>query len=72
MVRAQAQEDLLARGFSRQEAEDILSIVPLASHNQRGKGILLLGTEQKVQAQDLVTIVETSMSSPVLICSNVP
>lgn len=65
MVRAQAQEDLLARGFSRQEAEDILSIVPLASHNQRGKGILLLGTEQKVQAQDLVTIVETSMSSPV-------
>ena len=39
--------------------------VPLATHNQRGRGTLYLGTDQAVNAEDLVEIVERSMSSPV-------
>ena len=37
--------------------------MPLATHNQRGRGRLLVGTEQSVRAEDLVEIVEASMSS---------
>jgi GTP cyclohydrolase-4 len=38
---------------------------PLATHNQRGRGTLLVGTETSVNAERLVEIVERSMSSPV-------
>ncbi|HKM39829.1 MAG TPA: GTP cyclohydrolase MptA [bacterium] len=65
MVRGQAAESLHAQGFSLAQVKDILATVSLASHNQRGKGTLLLGTEKKIEAQDLVTIVEMSMSSPI-------
>ena len=37
----------------------------MATHNQRGRGTLYVGTEQPVNAEDLVEIVERSMSSPV-------
>ena len=39
--------------------------MPLATHNQRGRGTLYVGTEQPINAEDLVEIVERSMSSPV-------
>ena len=45
--------------------ERILELVPLATHNQRGRGTLYLGTELPLNAEDLVDIVEQSMSSPV-------
>ena len=37
----------------------------LATHNQRGKGTLLVGTDAEINAEHLVEIVEQSMSSPV-------
>ncbi|MGH3001935.1 MAG: GTP cyclohydrolase, FolE2/MptA family, partial [Gaiellaceae bacterium] len=40
-------------------------LVPLATHNQRGRGMLLVGTESRINAEQLVDIVERSMSSPV-------
>ena len=39
--------------------------MPLATHNQRGRGTLLLGTSARVNAERLVELVEASMSSPI-------
>jgi GTP cyclohydrolase-4 len=65
MVRAHTWEELLKAGFTTEQVEEVLKVVPLASHNQRGRGTLLLGTGEKIEAQDLVAIVEESMSSPI-------
>jgi GTP cyclohydrolase I/GTP cyclohydrolase-4 len=65
MVRGAASERLLEAGFDGDDVERILELVPLATHNQRGRGTLLLGAETKVNAERLVDIVEQSMSSPV-------
>jgi len=63
MVRSHSRELLLEQGCSETEVERILEVLPLASHNQRGRGTLLIGSEQRVQAENLVHIVEASMSS---------
>lgn len=63
MVRGYSQELLLEEGFSEGEAERILDVLPIASHNQRGRGTLLIGSDQRVRAENLVHIVEASMSS---------
>jgi GTP cyclohydrolase I/GTP cyclohydrolase-4 len=65
LVRGAASERLLEAGFSGGDVERILELVPLATHNQRGRGTLLVGTETSVNAERLVEIVERSMSSPV-------
>src|SRR3954470_19054643 len=65
LVRGAATERLLEAGFAGVDVERILALVPLATHNQRGKGRLLVGTESRVNAEHLVDIVESSMSSPV-------
>jgi MptA/FolE2 family GTP cyclohydrolase len=65
LVRGRASERLLEAGFGEDDIERILDLVPLATHNQRGRGTLLVGTEQPVDAVDLVDIVERSMSAPV-------
>ncbi|MDX6514821.1 MAG: cyclohydrolase, partial [Gaiellaceae bacterium] len=38
---------------------------PLATHNQRGRGTLYVGTSETLNAEELVGIVERSMSAPV-------
>jgi GTP cyclohydrolase-4 len=63
MVRSYSQELLLEEGFSSEETGRILDVLPIASHNQRGRGTLLIGSEQRVRAEYLVHIVEASMSS---------
>jgi GTP cyclohydrolase-4 len=63
MVRNYSKERLLEEGFSEEEAERAVAAIPLASHNQRGRGTLLIGTEERVRAEELVEIVEASMSS---------
>jgi len=64
LVRGAAHERLVEAGFE-EDAERILELVPLATHNQRGRGSLLVGTDVKLNAERLATIVEESMSSPV-------
>src|SRR5919206_374255 len=51
--------------FEDGDVERILELVPLATHNQRGRGTLLVGTEERLNAERLVEIVEGSMSSPI-------
>jgi GTP cyclohydrolase IV len=65
LVRDQAAERLGEAGFADVDIERILELVPLATHNQRGRGTLFLGTELRLDAEDLVDIVEQSMSSPI-------
>ncbi|MFZ2358749.1 MAG: GTP cyclohydrolase MptA [Anaerolineae bacterium] len=66
MVRSYARQLLQEQeGMDEATAERILDLVPLATHNQRGRGTLLLGTRREVQAFDLVHIVEHSMSSEI-------
>jgi GTP cyclohydrolase I/GTP cyclohydrolase-4 len=65
LVRNSAAGRLLEAGFAGDDIERILELVPLATHNQRGKGTLLVGTETQINAEHLVEIVEHSMSSPV-------
>ena len=65
LIRTSARERLLEAGFEEEETERIFQLVPLATHNQRGRGTLMLGTELNVNAERLADIVEQSMSSPV-------
>src|SRR3954469_11330433 len=65
LVRGAAADRLSEAGFGAGDVDRILELVPLATHNQRGKGTLLVGTDAPVNAENLVTIVEQSMSSPV-------
>src|SRR5579862_199494 len=65
LVRGAAAERLGDAGFAAGDVDRILDLVPLATHNQRGKGTLLIGTDQTINAEHLVDIVENSMSSPV-------
>jgi GTP cyclohydrolase-4 len=63
MMRSYSKDLLIKEGFPKADAERIVSIVPMASHNQRGRGTLLIGSVQPVRAENLVHIVEASMSS---------
>jgi GTP cyclohydrolase IV len=63
LVRGRAAERLLEAGF--EDVDRILELVPVATHNQRGRGTLYVGTERQLDANDLVGIVQDSMSAPV-------
>jgi GTP cyclohydrolase-4 len=63
MVRTHARERLIEDGIDGPVADRVLELVPLATHNQRGLGRLTVGGDRPVRAEDLVEVVETSMSS---------
>jgi GTP cyclohydrolase-4 len=67
MVREHSMRELIAVGFSAADAKRALDALPVATHNQRGRGTILIGTaaakQHELRAEDLVEIVENSMSS---------
>ena len=63
MVRTHARDRLIEGGIDGALADRVLDLVPIATHNQRGLGRLMVGTDRPVRAEDLVEIVESSMSS---------
>ncbi|HKY24927.1 MAG TPA: GTP cyclohydrolase MptA [Gaiella sp.] len=65
LVRGRAAERLADAGYDADEIDRILELVPIATHNQRGRGTLLVGTAEELDAEGLVEIVEQSMSAPV-------
>jgi MptA/FolE2 family GTP cyclohydrolase len=65
LVAGRAAERLADAGFEAGEIDQILQLVPIATHNQRGRGTLLVGTASPIDAETLVDIVERSMSAPV-------
>lgn len=65
MIREDSRKKLWELGFNDEDIEKILTAVPLSSHNQRGEGTLLVGTDQKIDVDDLIDIIENSMSSQI-------
>ena len=65
LVRGKAADRLLEAGFGDVDVERILDLVPIATHNQRGRGTLYVGSDHPVNAEQLAAIVEGSMSSPI-------
>jgi GTP cyclohydrolase IV len=51
LVRGRATERLLEAGFDDGDVERILELVPLATHNQRGRGTLFVGSDHPVNAE---------------------
>ncbi|HMD03326.1 MAG TPA: 2-amino-4-hydroxy-6-hydroxymethyldihydropteridine diphosphokinase, partial [Candidatus Baltobacteraceae bacterium] len=64
MVREHSLRELLEVGFSEADAARALDALPVATHNQRGRGSILIGAPRgetsEVRAEDLVEIVENS------------
>ena len=65
LVRGAAADRLTDAGFATGDVDRILDLVPLATHNQRGRGTLYVGSTRRVNAERLVELVEGSMSSPI-------
>ena len=67
MVREHSMHELQEAGFSASDAQRALDALPVATHNQRGKGSVLIGLSHEnieaIRAEDLVEIVENAMSS---------
>jgi GTP cyclohydrolase-4 len=63
MVHSFARVRLQEEGFEAEAIEKMLNVTPLATHNQRGRATLMLGTDQQIEAGELIAIVESAMSS---------
>jgi GTP cyclohydrolase-4 len=67
MVREHSIHELIQAGFSESDATRAIDALPVATHNQRGRGSILIGVtdgrDLEIRAEDLVEIVENSMSS---------
>ncbi|HZC13638.1 MAG TPA: GTP cyclohydrolase MptA [Thermoleophilaceae bacterium] len=69
LVMERSQERLTEEGFTEDEIARVFEAVPVATHNQRGIGTLHIGCpegcEDSIQAETLLQIVESSMSSEI-------
>lgn len=63
MVHSFARMRLQEEGFPEDVIEKMLSVTPLATHNQRGRATLMIGTGANLDATDLIDIAESAMSS---------
>ncbi|WP_376794267.1 GTP cyclohydrolase MptA [Thermogemmatispora sp.] len=63
MVHSFARVRLREEGFPEETIEKMLDVTPLATHNQRGRAVLMIGSEELIDAQELISIAENAMSS---------
>jgi GTP cyclohydrolase-4 len=63
MAAEHSRRALTDAGYSAGQAAEIVSLLPIASHNQRGKATLLIGTQTPLRAESLVGIAEDAMSA---------
>lgn len=63
MVRSFTRLRLQEEGFQEEAIEKMLAVTPLATHNQRGRATLLIGTHQRIEPAELIALVENAMSS---------
>ena len=63
----ESDKNKLLEFLDEETTQKVLATVTFASHNQRGIGTLLIEVpeDKSVKAEDLIDIIETSMSSPV-------
>jgi GTP cyclohydrolase I/GTP cyclohydrolase-4 len=65
LIRERASERLADAGYDDAQIEEIFSMLPAATHNQRAEATLMIGTKREIDARDLIGIAENSMSAPV-------
>jgi GTP cyclohydrolase I/GTP cyclohydrolase-4 len=69
MVADLARGRLGEAGYSEDQISEIVELVPIATHNQRGIGTLYVGctegSAEDIDARDLLRLVESSMSSEI-------
>jgi GTP cyclohydrolase I/GTP cyclohydrolase-4 len=65
LVRERARDRLTDAGYDDGQIEEIFSLLPAATHNQRAEATLMIGTRREIDARDLIAIAENSMSAPV-------
>lgn len=67
LVREQAEAALADDGFTPEEIDRIVARVPIATHNQRARGTLIVGAPSSVDlpADALIAVVEDGMSSEI-------
>jgi GTP cyclohydrolase-4 len=63
MVHSFAHVRLQEEGFPEDVIEKMLNVTPLATHNQRGRATLMIGTDLDLDASDLIDLAESAMSS---------
>ncbi len=63
MVHSFARVRLQEEGFAEDAIKKMLDVTPLATHNQRGRATLLIGTDQQIDASELIALAEGAMSS---------
>src|SRR5579885_762596 len=63
MVHSYARVRLQEEGFAEDVIDKMLNLTPLATHNQRGRATLMIGTDENLDAADLIGIAESAMSS---------
>ena len=63
MVSEHTRGALASAGYTPSQVDEIVSLVPMASHNQRGRGTLVIGAQIPLRAETLVEISENAMSS---------
>ncbi|MGH2497260.1 MAG: GTP cyclohydrolase MptA [Ktedonobacteraceae bacterium] len=63
MVHSYAKVRLQEEGFPDPIIDRMLDVTPLATHNQRGRATLMIGTERSLDARDLIDLAESAMSS---------
>lgn len=63
MVHSFARVRLKEEGFTEEMIQKMLEVTPLATHNQRGRATLMVGTDLDLDASELVDIAENAMSS---------
>ena len=65
LMRDKATEELTKRGMAKEDLATFLDAVPLATHNQRGRGILSLEVKDdiKLPLGRIISIIEQSMSA---------
>jgi hypothetical protein len=65
LVRERARERLADSGYDGAQIDEIFSLLPAATHNQRAEATLMIGTNREIDARDMIGIAESSMSAPV-------
>ncbi len=63
MVHSYARLRLQEEGFPDDVIEKMLDVTPLATHNQRGRATLMIGTDEGLDARELIDLAESAMSS---------
>ncbi len=65
LIKEQAVEELRKLGMGEEKIETFLRMVPMPTHNQRGKGIIMIEVEDdiKVPMDKIIRIIERSMSA---------